>query len=218
MKKDKYSQTLEFLYRQLPMFQRIGPPAFKKDLTNTIALMERLDQPHQRYPSLHIAGTNGKGSTAHLLSAVFQAHGLKVGLYTSPHYRDFRERIKVNGKYIPRKAVVDFVDQHAYFFSALQPSFFEISVALAFDYFAQAGVDLAIVETGLGGRLDSTNVLTPILSIITNISFDHQQFLGDRSVAVHVRVITSVPGPQPGADVSEYVMVGARSQSSVAVA
>ena len=175
----QYQQTLDYLYSQLPMFQRVGPAAFKKDLTNTLNLCKALDQPQEKFPSIHIAGTNGKGSTAHTLSAIFQAKGLKVGLYTSPHYRDFRERIKINGEYISKKKIVEFVEQHKGLFEEIKPSFFEITVALAFYHFAQSEVDIAIIETGLGGRLDSTNIITPLLSVITNISLDHQQFLGD---------------------------------------
>jgi dihydrofolate synthase / folylpolyglutamate synthase len=174
-----YAATLEYLYTQLPMFQRIGDAAFKKDLTNTLWLCELLGQPQNNYPSIHIAGTNGKGSTAHLLSAVMQAQGRKVGVYTSPHYRDFRERIKIGRDYITEQEVTDFVVRYREKFEEIQPSFFEITVAMAFDHFARHAVEVAIIETGLGGRLDSTNVITPILSIITNISFDHQQFLGD---------------------------------------
>ncbi|MEZ5043237.1 MAG: folylpolyglutamate synthase/dihydrofolate synthase family protein [Saprospiraceae bacterium] len=174
-----YQATLDYLFQQLPMFQRIGPAAFKKDLTNTIALCEALGNPQRKFKSIHIAGTNGKGSTAHMLAAVLQAAGYKVGLYTSPHYKDFRERIKVNGQLMKKSKVVDFVDQHASLFTSLSPSFFEITVALAFDYFAEQAVDFAVIETGLGGRLDSTNIILPELAIITNISFDHQQFLGD---------------------------------------
>ena len=170
---------MDYLYRQLPMYQRVGPVAFKKDLTNTLALCEALGQPQERFPSIHLAGTNGKGSTSHLLAAFLQASGKKVGLYTSPHYNDFRERIKINGQLMPRRTVVRFVQRHRATFERIQPSFFEITVAMAFDYFAQQNVDVAVVETGLGGRLDSTNVLTPVLSVITNISLDHQQFLGD---------------------------------------
>lgn len=161
------------------MFQRIGPAAFKKDLTNTLALCEHLGQPQLRFPTIHIAGTNGKGSTAHMLSAIFTAAGFKTGLYTSPHYRDFRERIKINGKFIPKRYVVDFVAKHQSFAEQLKPSFFEWTVGLAFDYFAAQQMDIAIIETGLGGRLDSTNVITPLVSLITNISFDHQNMLGD---------------------------------------
>ncbi len=175
----QYQATLDHLYKQLPMFQRVGKAAFKKDLTNIIALCEQLGQPHEKFPSIHIAGTNGKGSTTHLIGAMLQASGLKVGFYTSPHYKDFRERIKINGKLIGKRQVVNFVEKHKGTLEKIRPSFFEITVALAFDYFAQQKVDIAIIETGLGGRLDSTNIITPLLSVITNISFDHQQFLGD---------------------------------------
>ncbi|MBI5915350.1 MAG: bifunctional folylpolyglutamate synthase/dihydrofolate synthase [Bacteroidetes bacterium] len=161
------------------MFQRIGPAAFKKDLTNTLALCAHLGQPQAKFPSIHIAGTNGKGSTAYLLAAIFTAAGYRTGLYTSPHYRDFRERIKIDGQMVPKQAVIDFVKRHRDFADEVKPSFFEWSVALAFDYFAAQRVDIAIIETGLGGRLDSTNVIRPLVSVITNIGFDHQQFLGD---------------------------------------
>ena len=175
----KYPHTLDFLFQQLPMFQRIGAAAMKKDLGNIKALCTHLGDPHTKFPSIHIAGTNGKGSTAHLLSAVFQSAGFKTGLYTSPHYIDFRERIKIDGKYVSEDFVVDFVEQNSAFLKKIKPSFFEITVAMAFDYFAEEKVDIAIIETGLGGRLDSTNIITPVLSVITNISLDHQQFLGD---------------------------------------
>lgn len=174
-----YKSTLDYLYKQLPMYQRIGAAAFKKDLTNIRALCTALGDPQNSFASIHIAGTNGKGSTAHLLAAILQAQGLKVGLYTSPHYKDFRERIKINGSFISPKAVIQFVTQNKMLFEDLQPSFFEITVAMAFEYFAHKKVDIAVIETGLGGRLDSTNIIQPILSIITNISFDHQQFLGN---------------------------------------
>lgn len=153
--------------------------AFKKDLTNIRALCEALGQPHERLRAIHIAGTNGKGSTAHMLASVLQAAGLKVGLYTSPHYRDFRERIKINGELMPEEAVVDFVEQYETLFQTIKPSFFEITVAMAFDYFAKKEVDWAVVEVGMGGRLDSTNILMPELCVITNISYDHMQFLGE---------------------------------------
>jgi dihydrofolate synthase/folylpolyglutamate synthase len=174
-----YQQTLDYLYTQLPMFQRIGESAFKKDLTNIRKLCDVLGNPFKKYPTIHIAGTNGKGSTTHLLAALFQTKGLKVGVYTSPHYRDFRERMKINGEYISEQEVIDFVHKNKLLFAEIQPSFFEITVAMAFDYFANNAVDIAIIETGLGGRLDSTNIITPILSVITNISFDHQNILGD---------------------------------------
>ena len=175
----RFNSTLNYMYTQLPMFQRVGSQAFKKDLTNIKLLCEHLGNPFENYPCIHIAGTNGKGSTAHLTSAILQAQGYKVGLYTSPHYRDFRERVKIDGKYISRKYVVEFVENNKAIFEKIKPSFFEITVALAFDFFAKEKVDIAVIETGLGGRLDSTNIITPILSVITNISFDHQQFLGN---------------------------------------
>lgn len=173
-----YQETLDFLFSQLPMYQRQGAPAFKKDLTNTLALCEMLDNPHQKFKSIHIAGTNGKGSVSHMLASVFQSAGYKTGLYTSPHLRDFRERIKINGELIPEQSVIEFVENHRSDFESIKPSFFEMTVALAFDHFAKNEVDIAIIETGLGGRLDSTNVVTPELSVITNIGYDHQQFLG----------------------------------------
>ena len=174
-----YQETLDYLFSQLPMYQRQGAPAFKKDLTNTLSLCEMLDNPHRKFQSIHIAGTNGKGSVSHMLASVFQSAGYKTGLYTSPHLRDFRERIKINGEMIPEQSVIDFVKDYKADFEKIKPSFFEMTVALAFDHFAKKEVDIAIIETGLGGRLDSTNVITPELSVITNIGYDHQQFLGD---------------------------------------
>ena len=171
--------ALDYLYTQLPMYQRVGAAAMKKDLRNITALCEALGNPHHKFKSIHIAGTNGKGSTAHMLSAILQTDGLKTGLYTSPHYRDFRERIKIDGQYVTEEFVVDFVEKNKSLFEQIRPSFFEITVAMAFQYFAESQVDIAVIETGLGGRLDSTNILSPILSIITNISYDHQQFLGN---------------------------------------
>jgi dihydrofolate synthase/folylpolyglutamate synthase len=179
MAKRSYPETLSFLFEQLPMFQRVGPTAFKKDLTNIRALCEALGQPQERLRTIHIAGTNGKGSTAHMLASVLQTAGLKVGLYTSPHYRDFRERININGALMSEEAVVGFVEEHEALFSDIKPSFFEITVAMAFDYFARERVDWAVVEVGMGGRLDSTNILMPELCVITNISYDHMQFLGE---------------------------------------
>lgn len=161
------------------MFQRIGAAAYKPDISNTIKLCDILGNPQNLFPSIHIAGTNGKGSTSHLLASVLQEKKLKVGLYTSPHLKDFRERIKINGKKIPQKEVIDFVEKYKTDFEEIELSFFEWTVGLAFDYFAKNKVDIAIIETGMGGRLDSTNIITPILSIITNISYDHTQFLGD---------------------------------------
>jgi dihydrofolate synthase/folylpolyglutamate synthase len=174
-----YQETLKFLYSQLPMYQREGATAYKKDLTNSIKLSEHDGYPHKKFKSIHIAGTNGKGSVSHMLSSVLQDSGCKVGLYTSPHLKDFRERIKINGKMIPEEEVIKYVEKNKLFFEELKPSFFEMTVALAFQYFAKESVEIAIIETGLGGRLDSTNILTPVLSIITNISFDHTQLLGD---------------------------------------
>ncbi len=174
-----YQQTIDFLFHQLPMFQRVGKSAFKKDLTNIRLLCDRLGQPQNDYPTIHIAGTNGKGSTSHILASILQAHGMKVGLYTSPHYRDFRERIKINGQLVTQDFVIDFVEKHKSSWEHIQPSFFEITVAMAFEYFAQAKVDIAIIETGLGGIYDSTNIVQPMLSIITNISYDHQNILGN---------------------------------------
>ncbi len=158
-----YPATLDYLFHQLPMFQRIGPAAFKKDLTNIKLLCKALGDPQSQCAAIHLAGTNGKGSTAHMMAAVLQAAGYKVGVYTSPHYKDFRERIKINGKLIPKAQVVDFVAEHRSLFDEIKPSFFEITVALAFTYFAKKKVDFAIIETGLGGRLDSTNIIQPCL-------------------------------------------------------
>jgi dihydrofolate synthase / folylpolyglutamate synthase len=174
-----YLETLNYLYQSLPMFTRIGSAAFKKDLTNTLALVDALDNPHLKFPQIHIAGTNGKGSTAHMTAVILQSMGLKVGLYVSPHYRDFRERIKINGEYISKKAVVRFVERNRTHFERIQPSFFEMTVAMAFDHFATEGVDIAVIEVGLGGRFDSTNIISPLLSVITNISFDHTDMLGN---------------------------------------
>ena len=174
-----YQQTLDYLYAQLPMYHRVGAAAYKADLTNTIALCEYLGNPHRKFRSVHVGGTNGKGSVSHLLAALCQGLGLKTGLYISPHYKDFRERIKINGQYIPRQQVVNFIGQHRSRIEEIQPSFFELTVGMAFDYFAAEQVDIAIIEVGLGGRLDSTNIITPLLSIITNISYDHMNMLGD---------------------------------------
>ena len=161
------------------MFQRIGPMAFKKDLTNIIMACDELGNPQEAFPCIHIAGTNGKGSVAHMLAAIFTASGFSTGLYTSPHYRDFRERVKIDGKLIPKQTVVRFVEEHKSVFEETKASFFEWTVALAFDYFRNEKVDIAIIETGLGGRLDSTNIVTPLVSVITNIGFDHTNMLGE---------------------------------------
>lgn len=174
-----YQQTLNYLYSQLPMFSRTGAAAMTKDLSNTIALCKLLDNPEQKFRSVHVGGTNGKGSTSHMLAAILQTAGYKTGLYTSPHLRDFRERIRINGQMIPEQAVIDFVKQYKADFEALKVSFFEMTVGLAFYTFAKEQVDIAIIEVGLGGRLDSTNVITPLLSVITNIGWDHMNLLGD---------------------------------------
>jgi dihydrofolate synthase/folylpolyglutamate synthase len=174
-----YKGTLDYLYSQLPMFTRDGASAFKKDLTNTLELCKRLGDPQTRFKSVHVAGTNGKGSTSHMLAAVLQTAGYKTGLYTSPHLKDFRERIRINGEMTSEEHVIDFVRNHRRDFEDIRPSFFEMTVAMAFDAFAKAKVDIAIIEVGLGGRLDSTNVITPLLSVITNIGWDHMNMLGD---------------------------------------
>lgn len=174
-----YQETLNYLFTQLPMYQRTGATAMKKDLTNIRVLLEWLGNPHEQLRCVHVAGTNGKGTTCHLLAAALQAHGQRVAMYTSPHYKDFRERIKINAEFIPEADVVDFVNRLQASDLEIAPSFFEITVAMAFDYFAREKPDWCIIEVGLGGRLDSTNVITPILSVITNIGYDHMQFLGD---------------------------------------
>ncbi|MBS4066179.1 MAG: bifunctional folylpolyglutamate synthase/dihydrofolate synthase [Chitinophagaceae bacterium] len=174
-----YQETIDYLYAKLPMFSRIGAAAIKKDLHNTIALCEGLGNPHQKFKSIHIAGTNGKGSVSHMLAAILQTAGYKTGLYTSPHLHDFRERIKVNGEMVSEAFVIDFTKNIQPQIEAIEPSFFEITVAMAFDYFAQQQVDVAVIETGLGGRLDSTNIITPELSVITNIGWDHMNLLGN---------------------------------------
>ncbi len=175
-----YNETVKYLYSQLPLFTRDGVSAYKADLNNTIALCERLDNPQHKFKSVHVGGTNGKGSTSHMLAAIMQTAGYKTGLYTSPHLKDFRERIRINGQMISKKQVIDFVAEHQADFYEISPSFFEMTVAMAFDIFAKEKVDIAIVEVGLGGRLDSTNIITPLLSVITNIGWDHMNILGDR--------------------------------------
>lgn len=174
-----YSETLHYLYTSVPVFQHSGASAYKPGLQTSAALDNYLGNPHRAYRTIHVAGTNGKGSTSHLLAAVLHQSGYRVGLYTSPHLVDFRERIRVNGEKIPESYVVDFVERHHSFFQTLHPSFFELTMCLAFDYFRAAAVDVAVIEVGLGGRLDSTNIITPQLAVITNISLDHVQFLGD---------------------------------------
>ena len=173
-----YRQTIDYLYNSAPLFQNIGAKAYKPGLGNTVALDEFFEHPHTRYTTIHIAGTNGKGSCAHTLAAVLQAHGYRTGLYTSPHLVDFRERMRIDGQPIPESYVVDFVEKYRSFFEPLHPSFFELTTALAFQWFAESAIDIAVIETGLGGRLDCTNIINPALSVITNISYDHTQFLG----------------------------------------
>ncbi|MBL0202438.1 MAG: bifunctional folylpolyglutamate synthase/dihydrofolate synthase [Chitinophagaceae bacterium] len=174
-----YQQTINYLYAQLPMYSRIGAAAYKEDLHNTIALCNAIDNPQTKFKSIHIAGTNGKGSTSHMLAAMLQQAGYKTGLYTSPHLKDFRERIKINGEMISEDFVVDFVERTKTVSEEIKPSFFELTVAMAFDYFEKEKVHIAVIETGLGGRLDSTNIITPLLSIITNIGYDHMDLLGN---------------------------------------
>ena len=173
-----YRDTIDYLYTSLPMFQQVGSAAYKEGLENTLAFDRLLGHPHTAYRSIHVAGTNGKGSTSHLLAAILQSAGYRVGLYTSPHLTDFRERVRMNGIPIPEKAVIDFVETYRSFFEEQHLSFFEMSTALAFRYFADEKVDFAVIEVGLGGRLDCTNIISPVLSVITNISFDHVRQLG----------------------------------------
>jgi len=181
-----YPATLEFLYQQLPIFQRVGKAAYKADLGNTIALSAFFKEPHEHFRSIHIAGTNGKGSTAHMLASVLQEAGYKTGLYTSPHLKDFRERIKINGEMIPENEVAAFVEQSMPVIEQVQPSFFELTMMMAFEHFRQEKVDIAVIETGMGGRLDSTNIITPEVSIITNIGMDHTSFLGNDLLSIAV--------------------------------
>ena len=175
-----YKDTLDYLFSQLPMYQRSGAAAYKEDIGNIIKACDILKDPHKKFKSIHIAGTNGKGSTAHMLASILQEAGLKTGLYTSPHLKDFRERIKINGKMISQNQVIEFVKKNKTEFEKINMSFFEYTVAMAFDYFAESQVDIAIIETGLGGRLDSTNIISPELSVITNIGYDHTNLLGSK--------------------------------------
>ena len=174
-----YKETVDWMFSQLPMYQRQGKAAFKKDLTNIIAFCDVLKNPEEKFVSIHVGGTNGKGSTSHIISSILQEAGYKVGLYTSPHLKNFTERIRINGEEISEKYVADFITKNTLFLKKQQLSFFEMTVGLAFDYFASQKVDIAIVEVGLGGRLDSTNIISPEVSVITNIGYDHTQFLGD---------------------------------------
>ncbi|OMP30974.1 folylpolyglutamate synthase/dihydrofolate synthase family protein [Mangrovimonas sp. DI 80] len=174
-----YQETVNWMFKQLPMYQNLGTSAYKKDLSNTLLLAAELHHPENHFKSIHVAGTNGKGSTSHMLASILQEAGYKVGLYTSPHLKDFRERIKINGEEISEDFVVDFIANHQSFFQNHHLSFFEMTVGMAFDYFAKSKVDIAIIEVGLGGRLDSTNIIMPLVSVITNIGLDHTQFLGN---------------------------------------
>ncbi|MBF4507293.1 bifunctional folylpolyglutamate synthase/dihydrofolate synthase [Flavobacterium sp. JLP] len=179
-----YQETTNWMFNQLPMYQLQGASAYKEDLTNIKILAAHLDNPQNKFKCIHVAGTNGKGSTSHMLASVLQESGYKVGLYTSPHLKDFRERIKINGEEISEDFVIEFVAKHKSFFEANDMSFFEMSVGLAFDYFVSEKVDIAIIEVGLGGRLDATNIITPLVSVITNIDLDHTQFLGNTPTAI----------------------------------
>lgn len=174
-----YEKTIQYLFNSAPLFQHVGGAAYKEGLSTTHILDAHFNHPHNQYKTIHVAGTNGKGSCAHTIAAILQHTGLKVGLYTSPHLVDFRERIRINGEMMPQQYVIDFVEEERSFFEPLHPSFFELTTALAFKYFAEQHVDVAVIEVGLGGRLDCTNIISPILSVITNISFDHTQFLGN---------------------------------------
>ena len=179
-----YQETVSWLFNQLPMYQQVGAIAYKKDLTNTLLLANHLGNPEAKLKTIHVAGTNGKGSTSSLLASVLQEAGYKVGLYTSPHLKDFRERIKINGNEITQEFVVEFVKEHQSFFETNDLSFFEMTVGLAFDYFVKENIDIAVIEVGMGGRLDSTNIITPLVSVITNIGLDHTQFLGNTLNAI----------------------------------
>lgn len=174
-----YEETIQYLFNSAPLFQHVGGAAYKEGLSTTHILDAHFNHPHNQYKTIHVAGTNGKGSCAHTIAAILQHTGLKVGLYTSPHLVDFRERIRINGEMMPQQYVIDFVEEERSFFEPLHPSFFELTTALAFKYFAEQHVDVAVIEVGLGGRLDCTNIISPMLSVITNISFDHTQFLGN---------------------------------------
>jgi dihydrofolate synthase/folylpolyglutamate synthase len=174
-----YEETIQWLFSRLPMYQRQGKAAYKADLSNTKALLKLLGNPENKFKAIHVAGTNGKGSVSHIIASVLQEAGYKTGLYTSPHLRDFRERIRINGEMIPQQKVTDFVSGHKVDFEKIKPSFFEMAVGMAYQYFAEEEVDFAVLETGMGGRLDSTNISNPVLTVITHIDFDHMQFLGD---------------------------------------
>lgn len=202
-----YPETLKFLYSKLPMFSRQGKAAIKPGLDNTIRLCESLGNPQHKFKSIHIAGTNGKGSSSHMLAAIFQQAGYKTGLYTSPHLRDFRERIRINGEMISETEVIDFVSSQSELIKTLEPSFFEVTVAMAFHFFAQNNVDIAIIEVGLGGRLDSTNIIHPELSLITNIGFDHMNILGG--------TLTQIAGEKAGIIKQNTPVIISQKQSEI---
>lgn len=215
-----YAETLAYLYAQLPMFQRIGAAAYKADLATTWALMEALDHPERGLKCVHVAGTNGKGSTSHLIASALQETGLRVGLHTSPHLKDFRERFRLNGRMVPEQVVVDFVVHHRDRFEPLKPSFFEWGVAFALWWYREQAVDIAVLETGMGGRLDSTNVVTPEVSVITNIGWDHMQFLGNTLEAIAAekagiikRGVPVVVGEAEGAVAAVFAHQAARQQA-----
>lgn len=198
-----YSQTLDYLFSRLPMYQRVGAAAYKADLRNTVKICEALGNPQKKLQCIHVAGTNGKGSTSHMIAAVLQKAGYKVGLYTSPHLLDFRERVKINGKMISKEYIVEFVEKHKKEFEYIEPSFFEWTVGLAFDYFSNMEVDVAVIEVGLGGRLDSTNVIDPVVSVITNIGMDHMNLLGDTLQKIAVEKAGIIKARKPVV-VSQY--------------
>jgi dihydrofolate synthase / folylpolyglutamate synthase len=198
-----YTQAVAYLYERLPMYQRIGPAAYKADLNNTLKIAELLGKPHLRLKAIHVAGTNGKGSSSHMLAAILQQSGYKTGLYTSPHLIDFRERIRINGKMIPKNCVVEFIEKHKEAFEEIQPSFFEWSFGLALDYFDKEEVDVAVIEVGLGGRLDSTNIITPRACLITNVSMDHMNLLGD-TIEKIAREKAGIIKPRVPVVVSQY--------------
>lgn len=215
-----YDETIEFLYSRLPAYHRIGKAAYKADLSNSIFLDKHFNQPHRRFKSIHVAGTNGKGSVSHMLASVLQESGYRTGLYTSPHLKDYRERIRINGKMIPEGSVITFVERNWPVIESLSPSFFELSVAMAFDYFAAERVDIAVIETGLGGRLDSTNIINPVISVITNIGLDHTDLLGDTigKIAVEKAGIIKMNIPviigESGPDTAEIFRKKAAEMSS----
>jgi len=205
-----YQETLEWMFQQLPMYQRVGKSAFKKDLSNTLKLAEHLDHPENKFRSIHVAGTNGKGSVSHMLASIFQEAGYKTGLYTSPHLKDFRERIRINGEVISEEEVIGFIAENQNFLESNRLSFFEMTVGMTFDYFAKSEVDIAIIETGLGGRLDSTNIITPQLSVITNIGLDHTAFLGTDLPAIAIEKAGIIKNSVP-------VVIGERHDQTMPV-